>query len=881
MPLSVKGKTGKLQFIGFTNIERRNLASKYKKLDGKIGKSKTLLTQTTHIICERPETTNLFLAACVRGIWILKKSFIEDSAEAGYLLAEREYEWSIRDHHNYPAIEEGLLQAPQYWRLKKEKGLTLFPEKTTAVVYGSDSEKENQFEKILKWGGVRCTKPEIFQQSPTPVDYLFYDEKHSYLKRQYESYCKIGRFPTKTITERILQQPFQNSTWTENTNNPSETKKRKDPDYLSPINALPVKRVATENPDTFDYTKKLVRPNLLRIPICKDHDQICLDRLFLLYAVESKHQKGDENLKVMPSTEVSQFGTHLDHQNYYPAIEIAKKCLLKYYPPSSVLHDIMTKLITESNDDLIMNEGFGLLTECLQRYPPKMMRMKKIYMLSFCTDRSINQYESCSVETINMEMWNNIMQKIENVSKKEEKCDVLILRFIVQLLWTDYKIFYDGLIGKKEKKDDRPIFFSLLWPGNFYQTASVSQKSIELMDAFFGVYQQSSDLSDDCINLIHSLLILSGDCCARQEMTSYYKSNNTTILGDYAIEFAIKLAGKIDQIKDSKRKLALLESLALDWLVACVSEYILLTFHHPNNLNSGLQDAVESLSLQKIVKNYFELIPYGRQLLSNDKRDISSAVSKGTIIEKRNAKGETRLHVACKRNDVGTIEALIGEGAEVNVVDNCGWTPLHEACNHGHIDAVHTIIKCSQKYSKDLNFSANGDGGITPMHDAILNEHYEVAKVLMQYGGGYLLKHKGNCQLSPLDLSIDESVVKELKDFADNIEKTTKKYVVRAESCELYLTALANLIDVQITQYFIQERFKDKERGDDTVFIQENVKHNNQRLSNSRNIMKDAFNNLPRLEKHISSIIERQDKTEKCKLLLAKINLDLWQAMKT
>ncbi|EDV28508.1 uncharacterized protein TRIADDRAFT_51493 [Trichoplax adhaerens] len=801
MPLSVKGKTGKLQFIGFTNTERKNLASKYKKLDGKIGKSKTLLTQTTHIICEQPETTNLFLAACVRGIWILKKSFIEDSAKAGCLLPEREYEWSIRDHHNYPAIEEGLLQAPQYWRLKKEKGLTLFPEKTTAVVYGSDSEKENQFEKILKWGGVRCTKPEIFQQSPTPVDYLFYDEKHSYLKRQYESYCKIGRFPTKTITERILQQPFQNSTWTENTNNPSETKKRKDPDYLSPINALPVKRVATENPDTFDYTKKLVRPNLLRIPICKDHDQICLDRLFLLYAVES-----------------------------------------------------------ESNDDLIMNEGFGLLTECLQRYPPKMMRMKKIYMLSFCTDRSINQYESCSVETINMEMWNNIMQKIENVSKKEEKCDVLILRFIVQLLWTDYKIFYDGLIGKKEKKDDRPIFFSLLWPGNFYQTASVSQKSIELMDAFFGVYQQSSDLSDDCINLIHSLLILSGDCCARQEMTSYYKSNNTTILGDYAIEFAIKLAGKIDQIKDSKRKLALLESLALDWLVACVSEYILLTFHHPNNLNSGLQKEVKSLSLQKIVKNYFELIPYGRQLLSNDKRDISSAVSKGTIIEKRNAKGniykkiyyiivkwitkgkfsyqqlgETRLHVACKRNDVGTIEALIGEGAEVNVVDNCGWTPLHEACNHGHIDAVHTIIKCSQKYSKDLNFSANGDGGITPMHDAILNEHYEVAKVLVQYG----------------------------------------------ESCELYLTALANLIDVQITQYFIQERFKDKERGDDTVFIQENVKHNNQRLSNSRNIMKDAFNNLPRLEKHISSIIERQDKTEKCKLLLAKINLDLWQAMKT
>lgn len=97
--------------------------------------------------------------------------------------------------------------------------------------------------------------------------------------------------------------------------------------------------------------------------------------------------------------------------------------------------------------------------------------------------------------------------------------------------------------------------------------------------------------------------------------------------------------------------------------------------------------------------------------------------------------GETKLHIACKNNDVKSIEMLISEGFNVNAVDNCKWTPLHEACNHGHLNAVITMIKCCRKYSKSLNFSAAGDGGITPLHDAILNEHYDVAKVLIQNGG--------------------------------------------------------------------------------------------------------------------------------------------------
>lgn len=97
-------------------------------------------------------------------------------------------------------------------------------------------------------------------------------------------------------------------------------------------------------------------------------------------------------------------------------------------------------------------------------------------------------------------------------------------------------------------------------------------------------------------------MILSADCChvADQQRRTYYESNSNSILGEYAVEFAVKLAGKLDLIKNSKRKLALLEHITLDWLVACVSEYILLTFHQ-KNLNVDMYRKPEPLSLQKIV----------------------------------------------------------------------------------------------------------------------------------------------------------------------------------------------------------------------------------------------------------------------------------------
>ena len=75
-----------------------------------------------------------------------------------------------------------------------------------------------------------------------------------------------------------------------------------------------------------------------------------------------------------------------------------------------------------------------------------------------------------------------------------------------------------------------------------------------------------------------------------------------------------------------------------------------------------------------------------------------------------NSPGESQLHVACIKHDVGKVRQLLLDGADVNAVDYAGWTPLHEACNHGHVACVKELLESrpvvfSNDECKGLSFS--------------------------------------------------------------------------------------------------------------------------------------------------------------------------------
>lgn len=133
-------------------------------------------------------------------------------------------------------------------------------------------------------------------------------------------------------------------------------------------------------------------------------------------------------------------------------------------------------------------------------------------------------------------------------------------------------------------------------------------------------------------------------------------------------------------------------------------------------------------------------------------------------VNKRNERGETRLHRAAIRGEVRRIKELISEGADVNVKDfageeciHCcslrnsaelqirndyimfkttnlkkkkprllhlpGWTALHEACNRGYYEVAKQLLAAGA----EVNTKGLDDD--TPLHDASNNGHFKVSFV--------------------------------------------------------------------------------------------------------------------------------------------------------
>lgn len=140
-----------------------------------------------------------------------------------------------------------------------------------------------------------------------------------------------------------------------------------------------------------------------------------------------------------------------------------------------------------------------------------------------------------------------------------------------------------------------------------------------------------------------------------------------------------------------------------------------------------------------------ELSDLEDEIEGNVKRPIKRRV--GTI--RRNAKGETQLHVACINGDIGAVERLLSSGHPTNVRDHCGWSPLHEAANHGYVDIAELLLRHGANVNDPGGMSCKG---VTPLHDAACCGHFSMIQLLIQHGANVKLKtHNGDTVLDCLD----------------------------------------------------------------------------------------------------------------------------------
>ncbi|CAL7933032.1 unnamed protein product [Xylocopa violacea] len=97
-------------------------------------------------------------------------------------------------------------------------------------------------------------------------------------------------------------------------------------------------------------------------------------------------------------------------------------------------------------------------------------------------------------------------------------------------------------------------------------------------------------------------------------------------------------------------------------------------------------------------------------------------------INKKNAKGETRLHIACLKNEKNYVKTLLAAGADPNTKDHTGWTPLQEVVSFGFTDICQLLLDCG------ASPNIPGEKNRTALHDAVINNRLLETEMLLKYG---------------------------------------------------------------------------------------------------------------------------------------------------
>ncbi|GCC25012.1 hypothetical protein chiPu_0003416 [Chiloscyllium punctatum] len=172
-----------------------------------------------------------------------------------------------------------------------------------------------------------------------------------------------------------------------------------------------------------------------------------------------------------------------------------------------------------------------------------------------------------------------------------------------------------------------------------------------------------------------------------------------------------------------------------------------------------------------------------------------SHIPKLSALNKKNGKGETRLHLAAMKGDLTSVRSLISAGININSKDNAGWTALHEACSRGFINIIQELLKAGA----DVN--SRGMHGVLPLHDAVSRSHYEAVKLLLQYGADP--KQKSAAGRSAFDELADDKI-KDLLETHCNGEVT-----VQEQS--------QPIIDQQNVEYREEKKLTESIAGDPTA----------------------------------------------------------------
>ncbi|EDV49828.1 nuclear factor NF-kappa-B p110 subunit [Drosophila erecta] len=154
-------------------------------------------------------------------------------------------------------------------------------------------------------------------------------------------------------------------------------------------------------------------------------------------------------------------------------------------------------------------------------------------------------------------------------------------------------------------------------------------------------------------------------------------------------------------------------------------------------VNSHLQ--VEKLFKEHALNNNNDTLLH--EVISHKKDNLKQAIKtiqvmnyfklKDLVNGALNADGDSALHVACQQDRAHYIRPLLGIGCSPNQKNLAGNTPLHLAVKEEHMNCVESFLNGMPTIQLDL--SVTNDDGLTPLHMAIRQNKYDVAKKLISH----------------------------------------------------------------------------------------------------------------------------------------------------
>ncbi|CAM5145271.1 unnamed protein product [Natator depressus] len=252
---------------------------------------------------------------------------------------------------------------------------------------------------------------------------------------------------------------------------------------------------------------------------------------------------------------------------------------------------------------------------------------------------------------------------------------------------------------KRKRQDLQEIILDT----DLYSTSCMNKNSLHPSQLTQETEQETSQKSDDGMTAERSGEQSTGRCCTEKNEAERTAKNNTPIMLQLLETETIQTERIRQDLQETSQNTEL-----------CA-----------NNSNSS--------NLSQFSQAAEQEMPEKLESSLSSKEEVAAVSAQPTYIiragiKKRNAKGESRLHLAAKKGDLSLVKTLIASGLCVNLKDNAGWTAIHEASNRGFTEVILELLKAGA----DVN-SKSLDGTL-PIHDAVSGNYFKAVNILLHHG---------------------------------------------------------------------------------------------------------------------------------------------------